>query len=64
MDSRKNEGSVSYSSGIDSTDMVFNGYTSEMALMAWINTVHQIFVNVILGVTTGALDRTRPVLSR
>jgi len=35
--------------------LLFNGYTSELA---WINTVYQILVYVIVGATAGALNTT------
>jgi hypothetical protein len=37
--------------------LLFNGYTSELA---WINTVYQIIVYVIVGATAGALNKARP----
>ena len=39
--------------------LLFNGYTSELA---WINTVYQIVVYVIIGATAGALNKARPAL--
>ena len=37
--------------------LLFNGYTSGLA---WINTVYQITVYVIVGATAGALNTRRP----
>ena len=41
--------------------LLFNGYTSELA---WINTVYQIIVYVIVGATAGALNKARPAASQ
>ena len=41
--------------------LLFNGYTSELA---WINTVYQIIVYMIVGATAGALNRARPLAPR
>jgi len=38
--------------------LLFNGYTSELA---WINTVYQIIVYMIVGATAGALNKARPL---
>ena len=41
--------------------LLFNGYTSELA---WINTVYQVLVYVIMGATAGALNKARPAAPR
>ena len=41
--------------------LLFNGYTSELA---WINTVYQIIVYVIIGATAGALNKARPAATQ
>ena len=41
--------------------LLFNGYTSELA---WINTVYQVLVYVIIGAVAGALNKARPVVPR
>ena len=41
--------------------LLFNGYTSELA---WLNTVYQVIVYVIVGATAGALNKARPATSR
>ena len=41
--------------------LLFNGYTSELA---WINTVYQVLVYVIIGAAAGALNKARPVVPR
>ena len=41
--------------------LLFNGYTSELA---WLNTIYQVIVYVIVGATAGALNKARPAASR
>jgi hypothetical protein len=41
--------------------LLFNGYTAQLA---WLNTVYQVIVYVIVGATAGALNKARPAASR
>jgi hypothetical protein len=41
--------------------LLFKGYTAELA---WLNTVYQVIVYVIIGATAGALNKARPAASR
>lgn len=41
--------------------LLFNGYSFELA---WINTVYQVLVYVIMGATAGALNKAQPAAPR